>query len=337
MDHVQLILGAVVILLMLGLGAAISIHDFKQAARLWRAPATAVLCQFGVMPLVAFCLALLLGVTKLQGLSMLVVGCSPGGSTSNLFTYYSRGDLPLSIIATTCSTLLSLVCMPLALAAYSGPFTDESVHIPFASMVLPLGMVIVPVALGMATKHYSSTVAIYVEKTASVLGMLFILAALVGGIATNLEVFTESWKLWVGAFVLMPVGSGFGYLISYCARLPPRACRTVCLETGLQNSTLALTILAFSFQNSDQFKAVSAFPLMYSLALLIDGSIITLIFNRLSRKEDLVKSESTTENNAKLEKDLEKTDSASQESNVCGVTAEQQGKENPEGFVSVAI
>jgi len=337
MEHVQLFLGAVVILLMLGLGAAITIQDFKRAARLWRAPVTAVLCQFGVMPLIALCLALLLGVTKMQGLSMLVVGCSPGGSTSNLFTYYSRGDLPLSIIATTCSTLLSLVLMPLALLAYSAPFTDETVHIPYASMVLPLGMVIVPVALGMATKHYSSTVASFVEKTASILGMLFILAALIGGIATNLEVFTESWELWVGAFVLMPIGSGFGYLISYCARLPPRACRTVCLETGLQNSTLALTILAFSFQDADQFKAVSVFPLMYSLALLIDGSIITLIFNCLSRKEDLVKSESTTGNGTKLEKDLEKPDSASQESKDCGVSTEHHGKESLEDLVSVVI
>lgn len=338
MDSLQLIFGAVVILLMLGLGATITIQNLKQAVRLWRAPVTAMVCQFGVMPLVAFCLALLLGVTKQQGLSMLVVGCSPGGSTSNLFTYYSRGDLPLSIIATTCSTLLSLVLMPLALFAYSAPFTDESVRIPYASMLLPLTMVIVPVALGMAINYCSSKVASYVEKAASTLGMLFILAALIGGIVTNTEVFTESWKLWVGAYILMPLGSGFGYLISYCARLSPRACRTVCLETGLQNSTLALAILAFSFPDPKEFKAVSVFPLLYSAALLGEGALITLLFNRISLNEDVVNDGSSAKKHEKLGKDLEKPDSTSQDSTCSEVVAgEHYNSENPENIVSVVV
>ena len=140
MDALQLVFGIIVVVLMLGLGAAMSPKDFKAALRMWKAPMVAVLCQFILMPLISFGLALGLGVTKEQGLSMLVVGCSPGGSTSNLFAYYSRADLPLSILATSLSTLLSVAFMPLCLFIYSGPFTDETVEIPLTSLVMPLSL-----------------------------------------------------------------------------------------------------------------------------------------------------------------------------------------------------
>ena len=146
MDPLQLIFAIVVILLMLGLGATLTPADFRQARKVWKAPLVAVLCQFVFMPLISFALAIGLGVTKEQGISMLVVGCSPGGSTSNLFAYYSRGDLPLSIIATSLSTLLSIGLLPLCLLVYSPPFTDEHLRIPFSSLVPPLVVVRVSVA-----------------------------------------------------------------------------------------------------------------------------------------------------------------------------------------------
>lgn len=285
MDPLQLIFGIIVVVLMLGLGATMSPKDFKLALRMWKARLVAVLCQFGLMPLISFALALGLGVTKEQGLSMLVVGCSPGGSTSNLFAYYSRADLPLSILATSLSTLLSVAMMPLCLYIYSSPFTDDNVAIPLASLVTPLSLVILPVVIGMGIRHMSIKVALWIEKAASALGTIFLLAALVTGVVSNSHLFTDHWRLWVAAALLMPIGSALGYGNARLARLPSKACRTICLETGLQNSTLALTILAFSFSDPGRFEAVSVFPLLYSLFLLVDGVLITLLFRFLSRNE----------------------------------------------------
>jgi len=318
MDPLQLAFGAIVVLLMLGLGASVTVQDFKQAIRVWKAPLTAVLCQFGVMPLLAYCLALALGVTKPQGISMLVVGCSPGGSTSNLFAYYSHGDVALSIIATSFSTLLATAFMPLLLLVYSGPFTDDAVDIPYTSLILPLAMVLVPVALGMAVKSRSSIWAKRVEKAASCLGMAFILAALVGGILSNQDAWAQSWKLWVAASVLMPVGSGLGYMVSYGVGLPPKVCRTVSLETGLQNSTLALAVLAFSFPDPDTFKAVSIFPLLYSLFLLVDGALLTLFFNSLARRAE----QSKCQEEAPGEEPSEESPKAHKDKDLQSVVAE---------------
>eukprot|EP00438_Fugacium_kawagutii_P024696 Skav235536 [mRNA] locus=scaffold3067:109719:121773:+ [translate_table: standard] len=140
--------------------------------------------------------------------------------------------------------------------------------------------------VGMGIRHFSSKAALFMEKAASILGTIFLLTALVAGVVSNSHLFTDHWKLWVASALLMPLGSALGYAsAAWIARLPAKACRTICLETGLQNSTLALTILAFSFGNTDSFRAVSVFPLLYSLFLLIDGVLITILFRFLSRNE----------------------------------------------------
>lgn len=114
--------------------------------------------------------------------------------------------------------------------------------------------VIGPVVLGMVIRHFSTKIALWMEKAASILGTLFLLAALVTGVVSNSHLFTDHWKLWIASALLMPVGSTLGYVNARLARLPSKACRTICLETGLQNSTLALTILAFSFGTPRNFE-----------------------------------------------------------------------------------
>lgn len=141
-----------------------------------------------------------------------------------------------------------------------------------------------PVGLGIGLRYLSPRAAFWLEKAASAVGSVFILAALVAGVVTNLHLFSESWKLWVASAVLMPIGGTMGYVNSRLARLPVSACRTICLETGLQNSTLALSILAFSFEGP-RFRTMAVFPLLYSLFLLVDGTLLTLLFRFLSWKE----------------------------------------------------
>lgn len=336
MDALQLVFGIIVVVLMLGLGAAMSPKDFKAALRMWKAPLVAVLCQFILMPLISFGLALGLGVTKEQGLSMLVVGCSPGGSTSNLFAYYSRADLPLSILATSLSTLLSVAFMPLCMFIYSGPFTDETVEIPLTSLVMPLSLVILPVMMGMGIRHFSQKVALWMEKAASILGTIFLLAALVMGVVSNSHLFTDHWKLWLASALLMPLGSTLGYVNARVAQLPPKACRTICLETGLQNSTLALTILAFSFGDTESFGAVSVFPLLYSLFLLIDGVLITILFRFLSRNEGIEDAGNNAEGKEKAEEPSEQKPQSrmSSEAKAESVVSEKDG--SPDRNTSVA-
>ena len=191
------------------------------------------------------------------------------------------------IIATTISILIISIIVVIIIITYD--YHNYSSYYSYdARYAEASAQVILPVAIGMGVRSFSSRWANILEKVASVVGMLFIVAALVAGIITNQHVFTESWKLWLASAVLMPIGGIMGYTNARLARLPANACRTICLETGLQNSTLALAILAFSFPDAETFSAVSVFPLLYSLFLLIDGVLITIAFRYISRGEEYI-------------------------------------------------
>ena len=144
-----------VILLMLGMGASISMD---QMTKVFRKPG-GVLCgmvsQFGLMPLLAFCLSKLFGLCPAQSIGMLIVGTTAGGTTSNLFAFWSGGDVALSVTMTTVSTLASLVLQPLLLLAYA----EANIEIPVGSIITTLvGGMLIPVSLGIVINYYSKNV-----------------------------------------------------------------------------------------------------------------------------------------------------------------------------------
>lgn len=285
MDITQIILIIFVAALMLGLGASISIKDVKQTIKMWRPLLVGLLCQFGLMPLFAFLFSLALDAPAALGMAMILVGSSPGGSTSNLFSFWSRGDLPLSIAMTCVSTVAALGMMPLLSIIYLPYYTDGSVKFDYVNMVLALFLVLIPVAVGVAIKYKSDRVAKVLLVIANIVGALFVIAAIVVGSVTNSNIFSADWKHWVAAVFLLPVAAGLGYLLSWIFRQPHRISRTVALETGIQNATLTVTIITVTFPEGDMRDKVMTFPLLYALWIIIDGFLLTLLFFFLSRKE----------------------------------------------------
>ena len=133
-DVLQVLMVGVVFTLMLGLGSTVRVSDLLAIKKNPKAPLIGFICQFVLMPLCAYALAKIVGVTDEQGLSMVLVGCTPGGSTSNLFTFFSRGDLPLSIVMTVISNSAAFFMMPLLLLIYGPAFTSDSLQIPFGNI-----------------------------------------------------------------------------------------------------------------------------------------------------------------------------------------------------------
>ncbi len=122
----QGLLGVLLIVLMMGLGSTLTLANFREILRRPKGPLIGLASQFGWMPLVAFALATLLELPDAMAISLIVVGCTPGGTTSNLFTYYAKADVALSVSMTAISSVAALVMMPLTLTLYSADFTDAS-------------------------------------------------------------------------------------------------------------------------------------------------------------------------------------------------------------------
>jgi bile acid:Na+ symporter, BASS family len=148
----QALLAIMLILIMFGMGASLTLRDLILALKRPYGLIVAFLAQFGIMPLVAFTLASLLSLSPAQALGLLIVGCSPGGSTSNLFTYFSKGNLGMGVMMTVNSTLWALLMMPLLLSLYGAGFATDEVQIPVRNIVVNLFILLVPVLLGHGVK-----------------------------------------------------------------------------------------------------------------------------------------------------------------------------------------
>ncbi|MBN3326163.1 NTCP2 protein, partial [Atractosteus spatula] len=93
------------------------------------------LCQFGIMPLTAFLLSLAFNVLPVQAVAILIMGCCPGGSGSNILAYWLDGDMDLSISMTACSSILAMGMMPLCLLIYTKMWTSsDTIQIPYDSI-----------------------------------------------------------------------------------------------------------------------------------------------------------------------------------------------------------
>jgi bile acid transporter len=271
----QVLLALLLVVLMVGMGATLTVDAFREVVRKPRGPLIGLASQFGWMPLIAFGLAHALALPPELAIGLIVVGCTPGGTTSNLFTYYARADLALSITMTALSSVAAVVLMPLALRVYAAPFSSATLAVPYTNIAATLALMLVPMGIGMAVRHRSPAAAARVERAGSVAG-LAVLALLIGtGLVRNGHLLVESppHRVRGGAGPRGHVGFGLGYLSARLGGLGPAARRAVAFETGIQNSPLALGILMTSFP-AELHAQLLWLPLLYALFIILSSAAL---------------------------------------------------------------
>ncbi|XP_024141739.1 ileal sodium/bile acid cotransporter [Oryzias melastigma] len=227
------------------------------------------ICQFGIMPFTAFALSLAFNVLPVQAIVIIIMGCCPGGSSSNIICYWLDGDMDLSISMTACSSILALGMMPLCLFIYTSVWTSsDSIKIPFDSIGITLAALLIPIAAGMVVKKKWPNIAKKILKVGSIVGFgLIIIIAVVGGVLYQSS-WTISPSLWIIGAIYPFIGFGLGFLLARFVGQPWDKCRTIALETGFQNSQLCSTIVQLSF-SPEELEVMFAFPLIYSIFQLV--------------------------------------------------------------------
>jgi BASS family bile acid:Na+ symporter len=258
---------------MLGMGASLTLKDFTLALKRPYGLFIGLLSQYGFMPFIAFTLALLLPVSNEVKIGLLIMGCMPGGTTSNIFTYFSKGNLALSVLMTVNSTVFGVLLIPLLLVVYAAGL---NIAIPAANIVVTLFLLLVPVAIGMALRRWNANVGALVELGGGALGILFIVFLLVSWVPRNWQFLMGTpLSVFAGAILLGVLGFTFGYGLSKLLKLHPRNARTIALETGIQNGPLAIAIVALTFAGTQQ-QAIMAVPALYSLFIVLTSTALTL-------------------------------------------------------------
>ena len=284
------LLGFMMMIIMLGMGASLTWRDFLIAFRKPKGVIVGLVCQYGIMPALGFALAQVLGLPPAIALGLILMGCMPGGTTSNIFTYFSKAVLALSIMMTSVSTLVALGMVPATLAFYSGLAGYEGDYtIPAANVAQVLVVLLVPTIIGMVLRKANPNVGATLELFGGIMGIAVILFLVVTWIPRNHQLLLDTpLNVYLGAIGLGLVGMALGYVLARLLKQDPNRSRTIALETGIQNGPLAILIVTISISGPRQ-QDVLLIPVLYSLFIVISSSIVTVFFRRASEREALAR------------------------------------------------
>lgn len=288
-DFEQTLLRIFILIIMFGLGAGLTPKDFALALRRPWGLFIGWITQFGIMPLTAYILIVTVLIpfsdptgVMFVALGALIMGSVPAGTTSNLFTYFSKGNLALSVTMTVNSTLWAFIMTPASLYVYSRLIgIDESLSIEFSELAIVIVGLIIPVALGMLLRKFSSNIGAVLELVGSVVGLLFIPFLIMIWVPRNWQLLlTTEWPTYLVAIGLGFVGITVAYLISKLLRLHPMNARTIALETGINNGPLAIAVIVAVYIDSPGLDQILLVPALYSLFIVIISTGVTLVFRR---------------------------------------------------------
>jgi bile acid transporter len=282
------LLGVMMMVIMLGMGASLTFKDFAIALRKPVGVIVGIVCQYGVMPLLAYLLATALKLPPAYAIGLILMGCMPGGTTSNIFTYFSKGTLSLSILMTMSSTLLAIVMVPLTLAFYSSGIEGQW-QIPRENVIQVLVVLLVPTVIGIALRKWNANVGAVIEMIGGFLGVAVILFLMISWVPRNWQLLLSTgFPVYAGSIGLGLLGFAMGYGLSRLLRQDTRRSRTIALETGIQNGPLAVLIVVLSFTGAQQ-QEVLLIPVLYSLMIVLSSSAVTIWFRRITTREELAR------------------------------------------------
>ena len=275
-SYVNPLLGVV----MFGMGLTLKPGDFKVVFSRPKDVVIGCAAQFTVMPLLAFLLTRLFGLSPELSIGVILVGTCPGGTSSNVMTYLSKGDVPLSVGMTSVSTILAPFLTPFLTYVYAGARVDVDMVSMFISI---LQVVILPIAAGFVINrffHKFTEAAVEVLPPGSNLASVASEAAVEGANSANLM---TSGLLIVAVVILHNVlGYALGYVIGKVLRLDETKCRAISIEVGMQNSGLATSLATTHFA---QYPLATIPGAVFSVWHNVSGAILANFFARHSVPE----------------------------------------------------
>ena len=262
-------------IIMFGMGMALKPEDFRIVLSRPKDVIIGCLAQFTIMPLLAWTLSRVFALDEALAVGVVLVGCCPGGTASNVITYLAKGDLALSVGMTAVSTVLAPVMTPLLVWLLAGKTVDVDV----AGMLLSiLWVVILPVVAGLTIKW------LWPKLTEKATAYLPAVSSLAIAFIVLIVISANAHKLLLGGMVIVAVvvlhnlcGLGLGYLIGRLLHLPAPKRKAISIEVGMQNSGLASSLATLHFATYPMATIPGA---IFSVWHNISGAIVARIYAR---------------------------------------------------------
>lgn len=275
--------------IMLAVGLGLSVADFERVRQNSKAFLTGLCAQLILLPLVAFLVIKIAGLSRELAVGLFIISLCPGGTTSNLFSLLTKADLGLSVSLTAASSFIAPITLaPLSLWAmgYFG-VEGEQFNLPLLTTWSQLfSLTLLPVVTGMLLRYRSPQAARWLIGKLNLFGLLVLSMAIVLVIIEMEDKLWDYLSLAGPAVIVLNISCMLlGILLGRIMRLGRPQIRTLCLEIGLQNGTLALVITSTLLSST----AMSIAPSVYGLVMFITaGAYSGLVLFRSPTRSTVV-------------------------------------------------
>ena len=257
-------------IIMLSLGIGLEAADFRRVLSRRYPFAIGALSQVVLLPVTAFAVVKLFALPPAIAVGFMLLSFCPGGVTSNILSRLARGDVALSVSLTAVISLLSIVTVPvLAAWSISHFMAEDAPEVSISGLAIAMFLITtLPVAIGVGLRHFATGFADWVEpalaKTATILFILIVIAALAG----NWQLFIDNLGIMGAGLVtlnlaLLLIGLG----LARAASLSWNESKTISIETGIQNSTLGITLAALITGTESGFSPLALPSAVYGITM----------------------------------------------------------------------
>ena len=265
-------------ILMFDLGLTLKPKDFQLIVQRPKPVIIGLVGQIILLPLIAWGLIHLtqytIHLSPLFIIGIMLVACSPGGSSSNVFSMLAKGDVALSVTLTACSSLITLFTLPLIMAwvMKSVQFSDISIQLPIGNLLIQnLVLMVVPIAIGFIVNLFKEQAAAKIHNVLKRIAMpALVLLVTVFFFQHKQTIVEEFTSLGLTMTVLILATTGCGALLAWLLKLSTKERRTLVIEIGMQNAAQAITIACSPLIFNNEIIAIPAiiYALMMNLILL---------------------------------------------------------------------
>lgn len=285
------LLPVVIGIIMLNLGLTLTLQDFKNILIQPRALIIGLICQMIILPLIAFSIASLSGLSEELKVGIIIIAACPGGATSNLITYLLKGNVPLSVSLTAVNSVLILFSIPAIVFVALQVFMEKStmIELPVLQTILKIFyMIIIPTSIGILIrarfKRFAKRTARYMKFiTTALLAIVYLFVILENNNGDTISTINDYFIVAPFVLALNIIGMFTGYFAARMFGYEKPKQITLSVEVGIQNSALAITIASSEVFLGNHVMAIPA--LVYGLFTFFNAVIFGLIIKKVFKHQ----------------------------------------------------
>jgi bile acid:Na+ symporter, BASS family len=233
--------------IMLAMGMTLKWEDFRDLLQMPKAAGIGLVAQYLIMPSLGWFVSQIFQLPTPYAVGLILVGCCPGGTASNVITFLAQANVALSVIMTTCSTLVAIAMTPLLTSWLAGQYVPVD---GWGLFLTTFEVIILPLAIGMSLHQATPGLVKRFQPVFPLLAVLtiaLICSSIIAGSAS--AILAAKWQLLGSVIALHGLGFLLGYYFSKAMKLGVITNRTISIEVGMQNSGLAVVLAGQHFAN----------------------------------------------------------------------------------------